>query len=160
MVCTLTQFSRSNKHHFAGRASDTHDRFGPFPILRSFSTSRRELSRSQRETTPQGADRLQAMAQHAVPPGRHLPGQGQHNPAEGTDLRKSAGKLSQSDPPPEEKHHQYSEMASKEKLLRKVQVALDSSVGRLGGLCQEIRDELLLSFTNSQERPSQLGYSL
>jgi hypothetical protein len=34
MVCTLTQFSRRNKYHFAVRASDTHGRFGPFPILR------------------------------------------------------------------------------------------------------------------------------
>ena len=39
------------------------------------------------------------------------------------------GKLPEDDPPPEEKYHCL-EMASKEKLLRKVQVALDSSVGR------------------------------
>jgi hypothetical protein len=58
-----------------------------------------KLSRSQREATPQGADRLQAMAQHAVPPGRRLPGQGQHVTPEEAD----SGKLPEHDPHPEEK---------------------------------------------------------
>ena len=30
MACTLTQFSRGNKYHFAVRVGDTHGQFGPF----------------------------------------------------------------------------------------------------------------------------------
>jgi hypothetical protein len=106
MVCTLTQFSRRNKHHFAVRASDTHGRFGPFPILRV--EKKGGLCQEIRDELLLNFTNSQR----------------QHIPAEGTDL----GKLPEDDPPPEEKYHL--EMSSKEKPLRKVQVALDSSVAR------------------------------